>query len=160
MKVVDYQVVMREFPDEITLAMNISNCPCHCKGCHSSYLAEDIGKELTKKLLCEYINKNPGITCVGFMGGDAYHDQIIDFARIVKSEYPSLKVGWYSGRDYLDSRVFLKTQDKKPLFDYVKFGRWDESRGPLNKQTTNQVLLYIHDDIAENITYRLQQIQP
>lgn len=44
LKYVDARVVFQEIPDEITLAINISNCPCHCKGCHSQYLAEDIGK--------------------------------------------------------------------------------------------------------------------
>lgn len=46
LKYVDARVVFQEIPDEITLAINISNCPCHCKGCHSQYLAEDIGKPL------------------------------------------------------------------------------------------------------------------
>ena len=30
------EVVFREFPDEVTLALNISGCPNHCPGCHSS----------------------------------------------------------------------------------------------------------------------------
>ena len=47
MKYVDTKVVFAEIPDEITLAISISGCPCHCPGCHSSYLAEDIGKVLT-----------------------------------------------------------------------------------------------------------------
>ena len=46
LKYVDTKVVFQEIPDEITLAINISNCPCHCPGCHSSYLAEDIGNAL------------------------------------------------------------------------------------------------------------------
>ena len=40
-------VVFEEIPNEITLAINITNCPCHCKGCHSKFLWEDIGTELT-----------------------------------------------------------------------------------------------------------------
>ena len=46
LKYVDTKIVFREVPDEITLCINISNCPCHCKGCHSPYLAEDIGTVL------------------------------------------------------------------------------------------------------------------
>ena len=34
-------VVFEEIPNEITLAINITNCPCHCKGCHSQFLWED-----------------------------------------------------------------------------------------------------------------------
>ena len=51
LKYVDAKVVFAEVPDEVTLAINISNCPCHCEGCHSSYLAEDIGDILDVKSL-------------------------------------------------------------------------------------------------------------
>ena len=61
MKYVDTLVSFAEFPKEISLCINISNCPCHCKGCHSSYLAEDIGEVLNKDYLFELINKNNGI---------------------------------------------------------------------------------------------------
>ena len=37
LKYVNTQEVFQEFPDEITLAINISKCPCHCRGCHSNY---------------------------------------------------------------------------------------------------------------------------
>ena len=50
------EVVFREFPDEVTLALNISGCPNHCPGCHSSYLANDIGTELTEDVLDKLIN--------------------------------------------------------------------------------------------------------
>ena len=33
LKVYDVAVTMSEFPDEITLAVNISNCPGMCDGC-------------------------------------------------------------------------------------------------------------------------------
>ena len=47
LKYVNSSVVFQEIPDEVTLAINISNCPCHCPGCHSKYLWEDIGLPLT-----------------------------------------------------------------------------------------------------------------
>ena len=43
LKYVNTGVVFQEIPDEVTLAINISNCPCRCPGCHSHYLWEDIG---------------------------------------------------------------------------------------------------------------------
>ena len=46
MKYVDTLVSFSEIPDEITLCINISNCPNKCEGCHSSWLQENIGIEL------------------------------------------------------------------------------------------------------------------
>ena len=51
MKYVDTKIVFQELPNEITLAINISGCPCACIGCHSSYLSQDIGELLTKEAL-------------------------------------------------------------------------------------------------------------
>ena len=53
LKYVDVMETFAEVPDEITLAINLSNCPHRCKGCHSEYLQKDIGEELTtQKFLC------------------------------------------------------------------------------------------------------------
>ena len=41
------QVTFRELPDEVTLCINISNCPIHCPECHSKELWGDIGTDLT-----------------------------------------------------------------------------------------------------------------
>ena len=71
MKYVDTKIVFQELPNEITLAINISGCPCACIGCHSSYLSQDIGESLTKEALQQLIRKNKGITAISFMGGDA-----------------------------------------------------------------------------------------
>ena len=93
-KYVDTKVVFQEYPDEITLAINISNCPYHCPECHSSYLAEDIGTELTNEEVDKLITNNEGITCVGLMGGNA--GDVLRIARYIK-EVSDLKVGWYTG---------------------------------------------------------------
>ena len=53
----DYDIVFQEIPDEVTLAINLSNCPNHCKGCHSAYLMEDVGEPLTEENLTV---KRPG----------------------------------------------------------------------------------------------------
>ena len=45
-KYTEYIIGYREFPDEMSLLINISGCPNHCPGCHSKYLQEDIGEEL------------------------------------------------------------------------------------------------------------------
>ena len=64
MKYTDTQITFTEFPDEISLCINISNCSFHCPGCHSPELWEDIGTELTEEELSKLIEANNGITCV------------------------------------------------------------------------------------------------
>ena len=129
MKFVETNITFSEFPDEIALCINISNCPCHCPGCHSSYLANDIGKELNQESLDKLITK--GISLVGFMGGDANPLFINILAKYVKDKY-GLKVGWYSGRDYLPDCINLNN------FDYIKLGPYIEKLGGLQRHTTNQ----------------------
>lgn len=137
LKYVDSKVVFAEIPDEITLAINISNCPCHCEGCHSSYLAKDIGEPLDLQHLTNLIDSNKGITCVCIMGGDANPSEVDDIAQDIKEYYPNLKVGWYSGRDYISKDIDMSN------FNYIKYGHYDKDKGPLNSKTTNQVMLEI-----------------
>ena len=51
LKVASFDIVFQEIPGEVTLALNLSGCPCHCPGCHSQHLWEDIGEELNAELL-------------------------------------------------------------------------------------------------------------
>lgn len=147
MKYVDTKVVMQEVPDEITLAINISNCPCHCKSCHSSYLAQDIGEDLSIERLTQLGTEAEGITCIAFMGGDAYPKRVNRLAKWVKEEL-DLKVCWYSGRDTISDEINLEN------FDYIKVGRYDEFLGPLNSRTTNQRLYKVIDSRLFDITNR------
>lgn len=142
LKYVDSKVVFAEIPDEITLAINISNCPCHCEGCHSPYLAEDIGNPLDLQALTTLIDNNRGITCVCIMGGDSNSSEVDDIAQDIKSYYPELKVAWYSGRQELSKEIELSN------FDFIKLGPYIKERGPLNSRTTNQVMLEI--DVIQN----------
>ena len=131
LKYVDTMVTFSEVPSEITLCINISNCPCHCINCHSSYLAEDIGEELTLDKIYKLIDSNEGITCICFMGGDSSPKEIDMFARCIKDLY-NIKVAWYSGKQELSKDINLK------WFDFVKLGPYIEELGPLNSKTTNQ----------------------
>lgn len=131
LKFTDTQVTFAEVPDEITLCINISNCPCHCKGCHSAYLTEDIGYWLTHAQIDSNVVTNRGITCVCLMGGDSEPDQVNFWANYIKEKY-GLKVAWYSGRQELSKDIDLMN------FNYIKLGPYDEDKGPLNKRTTNQ----------------------
>ncbi len=132
MKFVETMVVFREVPDEVTLAINISNCPVKCPGCHSSYLAEDIGEVLDKESLAMLVSRNPGISCVSFMGGDAEPAKVGELAVEVKRLDPTLKTCWYSGRDLEHARCNLD------VLDFVKVGPYIDECGPLDSPTTNQ----------------------
>lgn len=147
LKVVSYDIVFQEIPDETTLALNLSQCPNHCDGCHSPHLRQDIGKVLDFDLLLDlYEHNKSAITCICFMGGDGDPtclENLVESFRIeltVKdkdtgfNKYIGPKIGWYSGNDWLP-RDF-----KIQLFDYIKLGHYDKDKGPLNKPTTNQRL--------------------
>ena len=71
LRYINTDIVFQEFPDEVTLAINISGCPCRCPGCHSQFLWANRGDELTAEALSALIHgAKDTITCVGFMGGD------------------------------------------------------------------------------------------
>ena len=156
LKYVDAVVTFAEIPDEITLCINLSNCPCHCEGCHSSYLAENIGIILDRNELFYLLKLHKGITCVCFMGGDAEPYQVLTLAREIKENLNDLKVGWYSGRDKLPTGIELNLQN----FDYIKLGPYIKEKGPLNCKTTNQKMYEIkygsesEDYFMEDITYK------
>ena len=144
-------VTFSEVPDEISLCINISNCPIHCFGCHSPELWGDIGSELTKATLQDLIMSNDGITCVTFMGGDAEPTKVNELSKWVHDYYDNrIRTCWYSGQDSHPTFV--------PDFDYVKIGPYIEELGPINVKTTNQKMVKIHHDserwYMEDITYK------
>lgn len=148
MKYVDYAVVFAEVPDEISLAVNISNCPCGCEGCHSSYLSKDIGEELDIKSLTRLLSRNQGVTCVCLMGGDASPKSINDLAEEIRRDLPGLKIAWYSGRAALSGVIQLKN------FDYIKLGPYISSCGPLTSRSTNQKFYRIKSETMYDETFR------
>ena len=145
LKYVDTKVTFSEVPDEISLCINISNCPCQCKGCHSSYLAQDIGTELTFNEVRKLIKKNSGVSCIAFMGGDSEPKRIDALASFITNHY-QLKVAWYSGRQELSKEIDLQN------FDAIKLGSYKEEFGPLNSRTTNQRFYKVSDGELINIT--------
>lgn len=146
LKYVTAQVTFAEVPDEITLCINISNCPCHCEGCHSSYLAENVGKSLDQDSLNALIHINHGITCVAFMGGDVNPKQVNDLAYHIKQT--GLKTCWYSGRCELSLDIDLRN------FDYIKLGPYISSKGGLDHPNTNQRFYHIVNQQMTDITSR------
>ena len=99
LKYIDANIVFQEVPDEISLAISITNCPNHCPDCHSKYLWEDTGDELTEEALDSHISKYiDDITCVCFMGGDRDKHEVYRLAGYVHKKYPKLKIAWYTGQ--------------------------------------------------------------
>ena len=135
LKYVNTGIVFQEIPNEVTLAINISNCPCHCPGCHSHYLWEDIGLPLNTDAIDNFAEEyGKDITCISFMGGDSDPKSVNQLAQYIHEEHPEFKVAWYSGKTIISP--IINKQD----FDYIKIGPFIKHLGPLKKPTTNQRL--------------------
>ena len=150
LKYVNTDVVFQEIPDEVTLAINLSNCPCRCPGCHSQYLWDDIGLPLDTDAIDDFVRKfGADITCIAFMGGDGDPKGVNMLAQYIHEEHPQFKVAWYSGRLRIPREV------NKQDFDYIKVGPYIRHLGPLKSPTTNQ-RLYRQDEDGnfEDITSR------
>lgn len=138
LKYANTQVVFTEVPNEISLAINITGCTIHCKGCHSQWLWSNKGKELTKDELHNLIKKNKGITTVLFMGGDNFIGQLAELAKDIKYHYPNLKIAWYSGRSDLNDSGNSRIKELMTYLDYVKIGPYVKQLGGLDSPSTNQ----------------------
>ena len=141
LKCYSYDIVCQEIPDEISLAVNISCCPNRCPGCHSPWLWEDKGEDMTEELLTAIIGRYASaITCFCFMGGDADPAEVERLARWIRSRYPGLKTAWYSGKESLPEDFDLSTMD------FVKTGPFIEALGGLKSPDTNQALYKVMPD--------------
>ena len=54
-------VVAEEIPDRVTLAVDISQCRGHCEGCHSPFLREDGGEELSEAIIDALVDDKFGV---------------------------------------------------------------------------------------------------
>jgi anaerobic ribonucleoside-triphosphate reductase activating protein len=129
-----YNIVFQEVPNEVTLAVNLSNCPNRCSGCHSPYLQEDTGKTLDESVIDTLLAKYGGaVTCLCFMGGDAEPSEVEKLCDYIKKVSETrLKTAWYSGKPNLPDNF-----DTANL-DYLKLGPYIESLGGLDVPTSNQ----------------------
>lgn len=160
MKYVESAVTFAEFPDEICLALSISNCPNGCKHCSEPWLLNDTGTEIMEEILDKLISENPGISMIGFMGDGKSHKDIVKFTNYIHSKY-NLKVGIYSGQDLLD-------MDLLNCLDFYKCGSWrmpegDENTwwktncGPLKFPFSNQLMFKRDGNKWINITYKFRE---
>ena len=149
LKYYNYDVVFQEVPDEVSLAINLTNCPNRCPDCHSKHLWEDIGEELSEDETSRLVDIYRGdITCVLIMGGDASKNEVEALAHYIKHSL-NLKVAWYSGR-------YEKPQNIGD-FDYLKFGPYLEEKGGLKSADTNQRFYKVVDGELIDQTERFRK---
>jgi anaerobic ribonucleoside-triphosphate reductase activating protein len=143
-----YDVVFQEIPDEVTLALNISNCPNRCEGCHSPHLMEDAGMILNESILAYLIDRyKNAVTCICFMGGDSSPEEIERLAAFLQKNY-NIKTGWYSGRTRIPANCSIQH------FDYIKLGPYIQHLGGLSSATTNQRFYRIENGNMIDMTNR------
>ena len=153
-------ITFAEFPDEISLVLNISNCPGTCKQCSEPELREDVGELLTFSALDEMIRSHPGITLIGIMGGDNDHSAVEKLAQYVHEKH-HLRVGMYSGFNFLDINLLN-------CLDYYKIGEFrpfvgdestwkDQTAGPIVLPVSNQVMFKRVGDKWINITDKFRK---
>lgn len=154
LKYTEFEVTFQEVPGEITLCINVSNCPYHCKGCHSPYLQTDCGRPLDLAFLrgllthCIEVNQYP-ITCVVFMGDGGNLEELgklIEFCHEYK-----LKTCLYTGNSDPNEAISKSNNS----LDYIKVGPYIPEKGPLNSPTTNQRFYSIK---YENDNYTLTDL--
>ena len=148
LRFVSYDIVFQEVPGEITLAINISNCPNRCDGCHSPHLRENIGDILDYDILAGLIEKyGDAITCVCFMGGDASPQEVEKCSIFAREQTNGrLKTAWYSGKNVFPWECSLCS------FDYIKLGAYVKHLGGLDSKTTNQRFYCIDNGEMINIS--------
>jgi|AGTN01.2.fsa_nt_gi anaerobic ribonucleoside-triphosphate reductase activating protein len=141
LRFLSYDIVFQEVPNEITLAVNISNCPYRCKGCHSPYLQEDKGDVLDENALRTLLaNYGAAITCVCFMGGDAEPETVERLSVFVRDATSNrMKTAWYSGREKFPGECSVAN------FDYIKIGPYIERLGGLDSPDTNQRFYHVEN---------------
>lgn len=155
MKYVSTEVVFVEIPNEITLAINISGCKIRCPDCHSKYLWDDIGDELTTDALNTVIEENDGVSCVCFMGGK--FNEIKKLLEFIQNNHPLLRTAWYTGESELP-----RDNGLLELLDYIKIGPYIKDKGGLDSKGTNQRMYEVISDkngrrILNDITYKFQK---
>lgn len=134
-------IVMEEIPRRVSLALEISNCRGNCRGCHSPFLRDDIGEELTPEVIDRLISDNFGVDCVLLLGEGRDSEALRSIAGHIRKSHPGIATALYSGREEVEDDLF-------DLFDYVKTGPYIPERGPLNNPDTNQRLYFHREDIT------------
>jgi len=128
LKYISTCIALQEVPDEISLIINVSGCPHHCENCHSQYLWEYTGRDLTtniQDLINEY---KEYISCICLMGGDYNVGELNYVFNLIANN--GLKACFYTGLNHIPIGLIM--------LDYIKIGEYKKELGGLDKLTTNQ----------------------
>lgn len=135
----DHYIAFQEVPGEISLALNISECPHLCDGCHSKWLWSKKGSALTEELYIDLLDKYDGyISCVCFMGGE-WDADLSKFLSIATGR--NLVTCLYTGA--VESQI---SGEIKNNLRYLKTGRYEKTLGGLQSPTTNQKFIDLFND--------------
>lgn len=140
LKYTDTDIGFQEVPDEVSLLINISNCPYNCEGCHSPYLQEDVGLPLTLEVLDDLISsyKDKPITCICFLGDGG---NIEALGKLIEHCHnKGFLTCLYTG----STRSYEAITASNRTLDFIKIGRYYPLHGGLDSLSTNQLFLRIH----------------
>lgn len=141
-----------EVPGEVSLVIEISQCPFNCRGCKTPELRTSAGKYLFEDVLRYLIDSaNKSITCLCFKGGDVEPYTVNSLASYVRKNYPYMHIAWLSGD--IGPSIFMEYQN----FDYLKFGKYDKKLGDITSPNTNQRLYKVEGHFLRNITSQCWQ---
>lgn len=141
---------LQEVPDEVSLVVEISNCPFNCKGCKNPELRTDVGEYLDDNALNILLDSiDEDVTCICFKGGDIEPYEVNRLAAHIRKYYSHLHIAWYSGD--VGPGIFFEYHN----FDYVKFGHYNKKLGDITSPTTNQRLYKVEGYNLHNITKRM-----
>ena len=138
MRYYDYNIVLQEVPNEVSLSLSITGCKLSCDGCHSPYLWKEHGEILTNEIFTVLLNKYTGlISCVLFMGGEWHEEELVNLLSLSKSM--GLKTCLYTGLDKVNDIILSN-------IDYIKYGKWVKELGGLENINTNQIFLDVKNN--------------
>jgi len=139
----DFQVVFQEVPGEISLCFSISGCSLQCNGCHSPYLwKEGYGTKLTEEHFNELLEQyKPLATCVLFMGGEWYKEDLI--LKLKSAKNKGYKTCLYTGESHVSNNITNN-------LTWIKTGKWEQALGGLSCLTTNQKFIEVKTNKSLN----------
>lgn len=138
-----------EIPTKKSLVIYISNCQHRCKNCHTPYLHDSYGDllkdnfETIFNIYYDYFD----VVCFLGEGKETIEEksEMINYCKYIHNR--NRKVALYSGRN-------CSIEDWMKEFDYIKIGPYQQDKGPITKNTTNQKLYKKENEKYIDITYK------